>query len=238
MKLPSPLSALFLDVGGTLLRPSISVGSAYSSALECTGTTLDPDELNRAFMEEFNARKQIARATQGTAYGATHEQARVFWHSVFMATLPPQVQKHPSVSKAFDDVYAYFGEARAWTLFPDTMPFLEELKRRQIPVIIVSNWDARLPDLLDALGITPWVQTVVGSFQVESEKPAPEIFVKALASLNPSVSFDQVLHVGDNDAEDGEGARGLGVPFVRIDRGQTHGSPFVVTRLLDILELI
>ena len=236
MSLPPPLSAVFLDVGGTILRPSISVGSAYSSALEFTGVTLDPEDLDCAFMKEFNNRKQVARTSRGTAYGSTHEEAKTFWHSVFMATLPSEVKAHPQVGKAFEEVYRYFGEGQAWALFPDTMPFLEELRRHQVPVIIVSNWDARLPQLLDALGITPWVQRVIGSFQVGSEKPAPEIFVAALESLKVPASFQQVLHVGDNDAEDGEGARALGIPFVRVDRASKNPSDSVVPSLLDILK--
>ena len=153
-----------------------------------------------------------------------------------MATLPSEVKAHPQVGKAFEEVYRYFGEGHAWELFPDSMPFLEELSRRQVPVIIVSNWDARLPQLLDALGVTPWVQRVVGSFQVASEKPAPEIFVAALESLKEPASFQQVLHVGDNDAEDGEGARALEIPFLRIDRASKNPSDSVVTSLLDILK--
>jgi putative hydrolase of the HAD superfamily len=238
LKLPSPLSALFLDVGGTILRPGISVGSAYSSALERTGVTLSPDGLDRVFMEEFSARKRLSRASKGTAYGATREEARAFWHSVFMATLPPELKEHPLVNKAFEEVYSYFGEARAWALFPDTMPFLKELRRRQIPVIIVSNWDARLPQLLDSLGVTPWVQKVVGSFQVGSEKPAPDIFIAAHQSLKAPVAFNQILHVGDNDHEDGEGARALDIAFIRVDRNQENSSDSVVTTLLDILERI
>ena len=136
---PTTIDAIFLDVGGTIVRPRGSIGSAYSECLASYGIDADAETLDQAFGVEFQRRKKAARRLGGTAYGSTREQAEAFWKDVFFSTVPEEFRSHGDLGMAFEEIYAFYGRAEAWELFDDTLPFLQAVQDLGIPLIIVSN---------------------------------------------------------------------------------------------------
>ena len=89
---------------------------------------------------------------------------------------------------------------------------------------VVSNWDSRLPKLLDQLGLAPYFGTVVVSHLEGIEKPSPEIFLRAVARLHGVP--ETTLHIGDVPELDEAGARAARIASVLIDRkGMTGAIP-------------
>ena len=87
----------------------------------------------------------------------------------------------------------------------------------------VSNWDSRLPRLLDALGIASHLDAVVVSSREGREKPDPAVFLAALERIGGNAG--STLHVGDRVDLDVRGARGAGIDAVLVDRtGARPGS--------------
>ena len=86
-------------------------------------------------------------------------------------------------------------------------------------MIVVSNWDDRLPILLERLELSPYFEAVFYSAAVGAEKPFAPIFEAALMYLG--VPTGRVLHVGDRLREDVEGAQALGMQTVHLDRQAT-----------------
>ena len=87
--------------------------------------------------------------------------------------------------------------------------------------MVVSNWDASLPEVLERVGLGPCVDAVVSSAEVGAAKPAPAVFEAALERA--AVGAAEALHVGDSLAEDVAGARAAGVAAVLLDREGTRG---------------
>jgi len=82
----------------------------------------------------------------------------------------------------------------------------------------VSNWDSSLPDLLAALGLSPYFDGVLVSALFGASKPAPSIFGEAVRQAG--VPAGEVLHVGDSLHDDYDGARAAGLAALLVDR---HG---------------
>ncbi len=133
-----------------------------------------------------------------------------------------------------DELIAHFARQESWSLYPEVVEVLEELRARGLKLFVVSNWDSTLPDLLDRLDLTRRLDGVVVSALVGASKPAPEIFETALAAAG--VAAHEALHVGDSPADDYEGALGAGLPALLLDRaGLAHEGIESIRSLREIL---
>ena len=86
---------------------------------------------------------------------------------------------------------------------------LDELAARGFALAVVSNWDERLPRLLERLDLARRFAAIAVSQQVGVEKPHAAIFLSALERLG--VEPAEAVHVGDRKLEDVEGARAAGL---------------------------
>jgi putative hydrolase of the HAD superfamily len=90
-------------------------------------------------------------------------------------------------------------------------------RRAGAHVVVVSNWDVSLAEVLERVGLAPLIDAVVTSAAVGAAKPSPAIFAHALALAG--VTAQAALHVGDSLDEDVRGAAGCGIPVVLLRRG-------------------
>lgn len=100
--------------------------------------------------------------------------------------------------------------------FADAIPALSELRSAGLRLVVVSNWDVSLVDVLGRLGLRELLDGVVTSAAVGVGKPAPRIFERALAAAGAGAH--EALHVGDSVREDVEGARAAGIEPVLVSR--------------------
>jgi putative hydrolase of the HAD superfamily len=104
--------------------------------------------------------------------------------------------------------------------YPDAAPALRDLRARGIRLVVTSNWDCSLPEVLERAGLAGLVDGVVASAIVGAAKPDPAPFEAALrvAGCAPG----RALHVGDSVSADVAGAERAGVPAVLLDRAGSH----------------
>jgi HAD superfamily hydrolase (TIGR01662 family) len=114
------------------------------------------------------------------------------------------------------------GEAENYMLYDDTIPGLEGLARQGIQSLIVSNHVWRLPEIIRELGVSARFEGVITSARVGVRKPHPAIFEAALRLAGTTV--EQTIYVGDSYKHDVEGARGVGMASILIDRPNPDGS--------------
>jgi putative hydrolase of the HAD superfamily len=128
-------------------------------------------------------------------------------------------------------------EALEFRPYPDVLPALAELRERGLTLVIASNWDCSLPDWLGPVGITDLVDGVVTSAEVGAPKPDPRVFERALAIAGAAPS--EALHVGDNAANDLEGAAAAGVRAVLVQReGEPPAGVDAVRSLRELAALL
>lgn len=111
--------------------------------------------------------------------------------------------------------------------YDDGAPVLAVLRDRGIRLVVVSNWDVSLHEVLQCLGLARSVDVIVTSAEVGARKPAPAIFARALALAD--VPARRAIHVGDSLDEDVAGARSAGIEPVLLRRDGGPGAPGVRT---------
>jgi HAD superfamily hydrolase (TIGR01549 family) len=111
--------------------------------------------------------------------------------------------------------------------YPDAREALVGVRARGARVVVVSNWDVSLMEVLEQTGLAPLLHGVATSAGVRARKPAPAIFAHALALAG--VSADRALHVGDNLEEDVGGARACGIEARLLRRDGGRGPAGVPT---------
>jgi putative hydrolase of the HAD superfamily len=92
-----------------------------------------------------------------------------------------------------------------------------------VRIIVVSNWDVSLADVLERVGLAPLVDGVVTSAAVGAAKPARAIFAHALGLAG--VPAQDARHVGDSLEEDVRGAEACGIGAVLLRREHGRAAP-------------
>lgn len=94
--------------------------------------------------------------------------------------------------------------------FPNLIDMLEELKRRNFRLGIITNGQGQFQiDNIEALGIEQYFDIILISEWEGIKKPDPQIFKRALEQLN--VSPNQSIFVGDHPVNDVKAAQNVGM---------------------------
>ncbi len=209
------LAAVTLDATRTLFEAP-RMAAIYAEVLERHGIATDRGSLGPLIREVWQEFSCLADPRYDRF--ATHEGgAPGFWRR-FVERLCERLEVDPPSRFATAELYERFAHADAWRLYEDVAPAIAALRARGMKLAVISNWDERLPRLLDDLGLSPHFDAVVYSQLAGVEKPHPAIFGEALARL--SVEPERALHVGDSAREDVEGAQAAGLHAFQLVRGK------------------
>lgn len=214
--------AVTFDVGGTLIRPSPSVGEIYADVAARNGwKKVSPETLNRRFATAWKALKNF-------------NHSREEWAALVDETFGPSAEK-PSET-FFPEIYQRFAEPDAWHVFEDVLPAFDALAAMDINLGIVSNWDERLRPLLEQLGLSKYFHAVIVSCEVAFTKPSPVIFEQAARMLGEAP--ENILHVGDSATHDVAGAKSAGFRALLLERGGSNAATGVISSLLELEGLV
>lgn len=100
--------------------------------------------------------------------------------------------------------------------YPEVPGALRALRAEGLRLVVVSNWDVSLHEVLDATGLAPLVDGAIASAELGRAKPdpAPILAGLALAGVRPQ----EALHAGDSVEHDVAGAVAAGVEPVLVLR--------------------
>jgi FMN phosphatase YigB (HAD superfamily) len=190
----SQFEAVLFDAGDTLIRLSGSGETLLHRAAATLGVDpLDSEEAARVW------RRVLARSSTAEELAKGRDLSiarhREVWTALY--TFAGCEQLAPGLS---EELYALTVSAGSWEAFPDTLPTLMALRYRGLPVGIVSDTGFDLRPAMDLLGLSPFVDTVVMSFEQGICKPAVEVFLTACDQLR--VRPERTLMVGDNPLTD------------------------------------
>jgi len=227
------VKVIFLDAGGTLIRPHPSVGHIYSHTATTHGVTVDPILLEKRFREAWKKRNGLSSIASQT----TEKEEKRWWRSlvedVFAEEQTFFKKGTEPFSIFFEDLYERFGHSDHWRLFDDSLPLLETLKAQGFRLAILSNWDHRLFGIVEGLGIRHYFEDVFASAAVGVAKPHAGIFQHALDQMK--VRPEECLHVGDSMEDDYHGARQMGIKGILLERGgNTYNDVISITSLKDL----
>ena len=207
----APLRAVFLDIGDTVMRPNPSWEHVYGMAFNEFGFDVDIDDLHAALRRAYH------HGGWGMEGGFDPSEETSFQRTVTIdAAAIAELGLQPMPEAFFRRLSELFMVTSHWHIFPDAYPALTALKERGLVVGAVSNWVWNLPELLHALDLVSHFDFIAASARIGFEKPHPRIFEWALERAG--VPPESVIHVGDHVDADIEGARGVGIEGILIDR--------------------
>ena len=191
-----PIKGVIFDAYGTLLRNE-DLRLIPERLVADHGLSLDVDDLWRAWVDLYH------EATQSTPFRslrAIEEDilARIAQTAGLDADMGPYVD-------------LFFEVTTKVELYPEVLPVLRALSPARCGIVSnadhehVSAWPGSLP-----------VEFILISEAVGAYKPDPRVFEAALERLG--LPSHEVLHVGDSDVDDVEGARAAGLRVAWINR--------------------
>jgi putative hydrolase of the HAD superfamily len=200
----SGFEAVLFDAGDTLIRLSGSGEQLLHSAAATLGAgRLDPDEVVRVWQRVLARSSTAEELAKGR--DLSNARHREVWTALYDAAGCERLA--PGLSQ---ELYGLTVSAESWEAFPDTLVTLQAVHERGLRIGIVSDTGFDLRPALDRLGMSPFLDTVVMSFEHGICKPDPKVFLTACEQLR--VRPSQTLMVGDNPLTDsGAVAAGLHV---------------------------
>lgn len=233
----TPPRAVFLDIGDTVMRPNPSWEHIYAIAFEEHGVEVELPALRDALRAAYHhggwGFEGGFEASEETSYRRTIE---IDQHAIATLGVGPMPE---SFFRRLSELFLFVSN---WHVFPDALPALEALRARGLVIGAVSNWVWQLPELLHALELVRHFDFIAASARVGFEKPHPEIFRYALTRAG--VAPEEAIHVGDHIDADVQGAQGVGIAPVLIDRHERFrpedvpdGVP-VITSLAELIPIV
>ena len=219
----SGVTHVFFDVGGTLVSASPGPAEIFRAALAKRGHLLDREAIART----LRAPDLIVTLIQPMVRGRESE---------FYRSVNARLVEHLGLQAddaALDDIHAAFEREVVYRPYPDAVRALKTLRSAGYRTGVVSNFSHRLPNVLEGLGLAPYLDSVTYSFEAGAEKPHPKIFKTALARAGTTP--ERVLMVGDSLEADYLGARRAGLHALLLCRGGGVPSPCPAIRSLSEL---
>jgi putative hydrolase of the HAD superfamily len=207
------IEALTFDVTGTLIH-SPRLGALYAEVLGRHGIAVEPRQAARLVREVWQ--ELACLADPGHDRFTSHPEGPKGWWKRFLERMCEHLGAPPPSPFAAAELFHRFASPEAWEVYPEVPAVLAELRTFGLRLGVVSNWDPRLPDLLQRLQLSRYFEAIVYSSAVGVEKPDARIFRSALEQLG--VRPGSALHVGDGRLEDVEGAVAAGLRALHLDR--------------------
>ena len=226
---------VLLDIGETLIGPRDSFGSIYAEELSAMGLEAPAERLEQALREVWAELDRLVPSGVDR-YDHFPGGEAGYWHHFAGMTLEKATGEPAEdlfILELLGRLRTAFRDTAAWQVYPDVVPALDALRAAGVRLGVVSNWDSRLPDLLDDLGLADRFETIGVSHLEGLEKPNPGLFERVLGRLGARP--DQALHVGDVPELDLLGAHAAGVDAVLVDRRNKIGAKH--PKLADLTDL-
>jgi putative hydrolase of the HAD superfamily len=218
LALPQPPAStvIFLDAVGTIIGVKDGVGEIYSQFAYKFGVECDPAQVNAAFYQEFKTADPCVFL--GVPIAEIPEQEYQWWRTINQRTFGRlhKLQEFSDFEGFFAALYAYFATAAAWEIYPDTLVALDRWQKAGFRLGLLSNFDTRLYQVLDALELRQYFSSVTISTETGAAKPSAAIFQQALSQQQCLAS--NAWHIGDSELEDYQGATAAGIKAWLIKR--------------------
>ena len=216
--------AVLFDAAETLFTTRGSVGEIYGSLAQQYGSKAPTDAIQAAFARQFRGAGPLSQQDQ-----------KRWWKDVVHRVFS-EVGMVDNFDQFFEQVYDRFRDSQGWTLFPETIEVLTELKKRGLKLGVISNFDDRAYSVMRSLNILQFFDSVTLSSETGYCKPDREIFEAAVRSL--AVPASEVLLVGDSLRDDVEAAMNAGLSAFLLDRRGRHPSANHVPRISSLKEVL
>lgn len=210
---PEAITTVFFDMGMTLANLRTGWHGVYHEVFQRAGLELPLGEVEQAVSESW---AQVATEDPTAEYEATLEFSQS-WQREVEERVMHRLAIHPHIREdLFWQILQAFEDPATYELYPDVLATLDKLRAAGYRMAIISNWGWRLPELCQALGLTPYFEQIFTSARIGYAKPNPKIFQYVLQQM--AIAPAEGLHTGDSLSADVGGAWGVGLQALWLVR--------------------
>lgn len=202
------ICAVALDAVGTLIHPDPPAIDVYAAVAHRYRSRLSHADIRTRLIAAFAEQERLDHH-HGLATSEQRELQR--WQTIVAQVLDDVCDP----AGCFTELYKHFARPSAWRCEPGTAQLLTRLRDAGYALAIASNYDHRLHSVIAGLVDLAAIRTVVISSEVGWRKPAPAFFAQLCTTL--ALAPDRVLYVGDDFANDFDGARQAGLAALLFD---------------------
>lgn len=190
------------DAVGTIIKAAPSVTDAYHMIASRFGSTHSRSEIKSKFYKVF-ASRQLELETN-------EESELQFWRAIVSEVVGP-VQDDEA---CFQELYTHFAKPVSWIALPDAVATIQDLLRREVKVLVASNFDHRLHSVLDGHPGLSVIKDRIISAEIGWRKPSAKFYQQVcdVAACLPS----EILMVGDDFQNDVVAAKESGLDAVHF----------------------
>ena len=220
------------DAVGTTIQPSPPAAEVYYKVARRFGSRLAQDEIARRFRIAFRETEQgdlAAPLEVRLITSEAREQER--WRQIVRTV----IDDIADATACFEELFGHFARPAAWECFADVPAVLARLKADGYCLALASNFDRRLHAVCDGIVALRAFDLCVISSETGCRKPG-RAFFEALVS-RAGCRPEEVLMVGDDEANDIVGARRAGLAALLVNRRE-RPRPGAISSLAELPEIL
>ncbi len=208
------LRAVLLDAAGTLIHPGEPLGETYARHARAQGVDVPAARLEEAFRRVLRSAPPML--FPGRPPARVGELERAWWRDRVRETFraADQMARFTDFEACFEALFAHFARPDAWRSAPGAASALTTLGAEGRRLAVVSNFDQRLPGVLEGLGLARHFDLVWLPAEAGCAKPDPRLFQGACQRLG--VAPQQAVSVGDDPEQDLRAARAAGLRAIDV----------------------
>jgi putative hydrolase of the HAD superfamily len=207
------LRAVFLDAGNTLVELDYQV---IAERIRAEGHPVTADQVRSA--------EQRARVRLDPHLGRGSTETLDTFRLYLRYTLEGLgIAWDAAADRLAGDLRSAKPPYGLWSiLVPEAPAVLAGLRGRGLRLAVVSNSNGTVADILRLVGLAEYLDAIMDSGVIGSEKPQPRIFAAAAEALD--VRPEEAVHVGDLYSVDVAGARAAGCGAILLDPAGAWGA--------------
>lgn len=205
--------AIVFDAVGTVIHPQPPAPIVYAEAARRFGSKRTAAEITPRFLAAFG-REEAVDYANGLKTSEAREVER--WRHIVAEVLDDVCEGEA----CFRELFAHFSRPEAWRLDADAAATIAALASRGYALGMASNYDHRLRSVVARFSALTPLQHLIISSEVGWRKPAPQFFRAVCEAFHLPAA--RILYVGDDPANDYEGARAAGLRALLFDAQGKH----------------
>ena len=138
------------------------------------------------------------------------------WQHIVAGALDDVAEKN----RCFEELFQHFSRPEAWLCEADAATTIEALAQQGYALGMASNYDRRLRSVVAGLPALRPLHHLLISSEIGWRKPAAQFFSALCRAFD--LPAEAILYVGDDPANDYEGARAAGLHAVLFDPQGKH----------------
>uniref|UniRef100_A0A915Q6G9 Haloacid dehalogenase-like hydrolase domain-containing protein 3 n=1 Tax=Setaria digitata TaxID=48799 RepID=A0A915Q6G9_9BILA len=227
------LRVITLDALKTLICLEQSPGITYADFAKRHNVQCDSINLDEVFRRNF---KNLSK--RKLCYGYRKDGDVAWWIELVKNCFTDIGKNCAEIDEMAHELFVHYGSTKPWQLVDNQVHnHLEELQRRGIRLGIISNFDRRLRNILDNFKLSSYFEVMFLSGEIGVEKPNKQIFEKA-AKYFQIDDMEEMLHVGDDEEKDFNGAKKAGARAVLLNpnKAEHDKRKYVICSLDEIIK--